>query len=344
MIILITGAAGFIGAHIVEHILKNTNWNLVLMCRLSHAGDMQRLIEIGDGVNNFVNLVEDGRVRIIYHDFAFGISTRMIEEIGVIDGVFHIGASTHVDDSILDPLRFVRDNVLGTAQMLEYVRNYTKSVCTTMPKFIYFSTDEVFGPTSYKGFSEWDRYHSGNPYAATKAGAEELCLAYHNTYGVPVIVTHCMNVFGERQATSKFIPKCIGHILHNVKMSIHANKERTKAGSRFYIHARNVASAVLFVYEKGEIGQKYNIVGEQEVGNLEMLNFIHTIMREEKVITETHRLRYELVDFHSCRPGHDLRYALSGEKLHDMGWKQPVDFIGSLTRTVQWTLKHPRWL
>jgi dTDP-glucose 4,6-dehydratase len=202
---------------------------------------------------------------------------------------------------------------------------------------VYFSTDEVFGPApegvSYK---EWDRYRSGNPYAASKAGGEELCLSFENTYKVPVAVTHTMNVIGERQHPEKFLPSTIRKVLTGDTVIIHANKDKTKAGSRFYIHARNVASAMLFLIDRAVPGEKYNIVGEKEVDNLALAQAIADNVGRE--------LKYEMVDFHSSRPGHDLRYALCGDLMKEMGWKIPMAFEESLKRTVAWTLAHKRWI
>jgi len=243
-----------------------------------------------------------------------------------------MGASTHVDRSITDPMLFVMDNVVGTANILEYLRNDVPNAW-----MVYFSTDEVFGPAP-EGvhYEEWDRYKSGNPYAASKAGGEELCVAYANTYGLDIRITHTMNVYGERQHAEKFIPLVIKKVLNGEKVLIHSNKEKTQSGSRFYIHARNVADALLFIIDKGEKGEKYNIVGEVEVSNLDMADHIAKILDRS--------LQYEMVDFHSSRPGHDLRYALDGTKLEMMGWKLPMDFKESLKKTVLWTVEHKQWL
>jgi dTDP-glucose 4,6-dehydratase len=202
---------------------------------------------------------------------------------------------------------------------------------------IYFSTDEVFGPAPVGvNYKEWDRYKSSNPYAASKAGGEELCIAFHNTYNVPVLVTHTMNVFGERQHMEKFIPKVIRCLLLGETVVIHSDKTKSIPGSRFWIHARNVAAAVWFLMKKGEPGDKYNIVGEEEVNNLQMaLDISYHVQK---------KLKYEMVDFHSSRPGHDLRYALDGTKLKEMGFSYPKSFEESLGKTVRWTLENPKWL
>lgn len=333
MRVLLTGGAGFIGHHFVEHILKNTSWELVLLDRLDLSGNLNRLSEVYDGVYRDPKY-KPKRITWMYHDLKAPISTLLANQIGPVDAIFHLAASTHVDRSISDPLSFVYDNVVGTCNVLEFAKLHNHRDNFRM---LYFSTDEVFGPAiGNAAYKEWSRYKSGNPYAATKAGAEELCLAYHNTYGLNVMISHCMNVFGERQHPEKFIPLVIKSIRDNEVVHIHANKDKTKAGSRFYIHARNVAAASLFILEHGRSGEKYNIVGEREANNLELAEQISIFMCKP--------LKYELVDFHSSRPGHDLRYALDGSKMSGIGWKLPVDFYGSLKQTVRWSLEHPQWL
>jgi len=334
MKILITGGAGFIGSHIVEHLLKNTEWNIVIIDRLNYASNgFDRLRDI--------NAYDDKRVTLFTHDFTKPIVDGLAQEIGLVDYILHLGAETHVDNSIKDPKPFVMSNVVGTMNMLEFARTQKN-----LQKFVYFSTDEVFGPApNGVFFKEWDRYNSGNPYSAAKAGGEELALAYANTYGVPVIITHTMNVFGERQHPEKFIPMCINKILKEETIQIHANKNKTRAGSRFWIHGRNVAAAILFLlnnpYKKDEFNDhvaapKYNIVGEKELDNLTLAKQISYVLGR--------KLKYEMVDFHSSRPGHDLRYALDGNKMKSIGWSLPVDFEVSLRKTILWSISNPKWL
>lgn len=326
MRVLLTGAAGFIGSHFTEHLLRTTDWDICILDRLDSTSTLHRLTDM-ECWSECAN-----RVRFVHHDLRAPINAYVTGVLGDIDYIFHLAASTHVDRSIQDPLTFVYDNVVGTANLLVYAR--------TLPSlkwFLYFSTDEVFGPAPIGvAYAEWDRYNSGNPYAATKAGAEELCLAFHNTYKLPVIVTHCMNVFGERQHWEKYIPLVIRKILLRETLQIHADKACTIPGSRFYIHARNVAAAAMFVLANGMSGDKYNIVGEREVNNLELAKLI------EKFIGLP--LHYELVSWHESRPGHDLRYALSGRKLLGMGWSLPLSLEASLEKTVRWYLRHSAWL
>ena len=185
-------------------------------------------------------------------------------------------------------------------------------------------------------YKEWDRHRPTNPYSASKSAGEQLCVAYENTYGVPLMTVNVMNAFGERQHVEKFIPLCLKKVLRGEKVFIHSYPDKKTSGTRFYIHARNIANAVLFLIQNGSLGEKYNISGEREVSNLEMAQLI------AKFAGKT--LDYEMVDFHSDRPGHDLRYGLDGSKLFGMGFKLPVDFEESLRKTVEWTMENQEWL
>jgi dTDP-glucose 4,6-dehydratase len=270
-------------------------------------------------------------VVILSHDFAQPMPPYLEREIGPVDILLHVGGETHVDRSIDDAEPFVISNVLGTMRMLELARR------KRVEKFLYFSTDEIFGPAPPGvHFKENDRYNAGNPYAAAKAGGEELVVAYHNTHKVPAIITHTMNIFGERQLAEKFIPKVIRKVMHDELVTIHADKTRTVSGSRFYLHLADLCDAVLFLLDAGNPGEKYNIVGEREVTNLEVAQMIAGFLLKP--------LRHEMVDFHTSRPGHDLRYALDGAKLAAMGWRHKVGFAAGLERTVNWYVDNPSWL
>jgi len=321
--ILLTGGAGFAGHHVVEHILKTTDYDVTILDKLTYASNgMDRLRDI--------KALGNSRLKMLTGDFSQAISVGIMKEIGEPEFIIHMGAETHVDNSIVDPYPFVRTNVLGTMHMLELAKKL-------QPKtFLYFSTDEVFGPApegvSYK---EDDRYNCTNPYAATKAGGEQLAMAYATSYSMNVLVTHTMNLFGERQHPEKFIPLIVRKVLAGETITIHADKARQNAGKRHYIHCRNMADAVMFLLGKDWERSKINIVGEKEVDNLTLAKTIASILGKP--------ILYEMVDFHSSRPGHDLRYALDGSKLAELGWVQPKGFEESLEKTIRWTLDHPEW-
>lgn len=320
--ILVTGGTGFVGHHLVEHLLNSTSAAITIIDRLDVSGNLNRLSEIG---------CPHPRVRFIYHDLRSPFNGLLSRQVGEQDYIVHMAAATHVDRSISDPMDFVMNNVVATCNVLQLAQH----VCSK--KFLYFSTDEVFGPAPPGvNYKEDDRYRAGNPYAATKAGAEELAVAFENTYNLPVIVTHSMNIFGERQHPEKFIPMTISNVLAAKTVTIHADKTRTRAGSRFYTYAGDVASAVLFLLENGVSGEKYNIVGKKEVDNLELARAIAKVVGKPLV--------FEMVDFHSSRPGHDLRYALDGSKIAAMGWEPKHSFTASIEKTVRWSLENSHWL
>ena len=325
--ILITGGSGFIGHHLIEHFLKETDWSFVCLDRLDCSGTLHRIHEVIESHPQWKN-----RISFVFHDLKAEINSFVASKIGRVDYILHLAAGSHVDRSIDDPMSFVMDNVVGTTNLLNYARNLDG-----LELLVNFSTDEVFGPAP-EGvkYKEWDRYDSTNPYSGSKAGAEEMCLAFANTYKIPLVITHCMNVFGERQHPEKFIPMCIQRALSGEKVYIHASAEG-EPGKRHYIHARNTSAAVLFLMQdKWNQRDKYNIVGEKEVDNLQMAQAIADIVGKP--------LNYELLDFHSSRPGHDLRYALDGSKMEELGWSLPVNFEESLEKFVRWTLENDRWL
>jgi len=327
MKILITGGCGFVGHHFVEYFLKKTNWEICILDKLTYAS--HRLDRLRD-----IDAYDDKRVQVFTADISKPISVGIREELARDSGVqyiLHLGAETHVDNSIIDPELFVMSNVVGTFHILNFARTVLN-----LKALIFFSTDEVFGPAPVGiAYREWDRYNCTNPYSATKAGAEELTLAFMNTYGIPGFITHCMNIFGERQHAEKFIPMCIRKIQKGEILTIHSDKTKKISGTRFYIHARNVASAIHYLFTYFHQREKYNIVGEQEISNLDLAMAISKIMGKS--------LNYQMVDFHSSRPGHDLRYALDGERMSNLGWDTPVTFMESLEKTVKWALLNPKW-
>jgi len=318
MRILITGGCGFIGHHFVEHIVKNKpEWDVHVLDMLTYAGRIERLEQTG---------VKDA-VELWAHDFRNPLSHNLVKAMGPFDHVWHLGAETHVDNSIENPGLFVESNVLGTVNVMEAFPEAT---------FWMFSTDEVFGPAPGEvSFGIGSNHAPTNPYAASKSGAEMMVRAIGHSKGQDYVITRTMNCFGERQHPEKFIPLVTRSVLGGKTVKIHANADLTEAGKRTYIHARNVASAYVHLMEGRTIPQQdtFHIVGEQEVDNLALAQMIAEIVGKE--------LRYELVDFHSARPGHDLRYSL---ELDALAWEPPKTFVESLEKTVKWTLEHPEWL
>jgi len=336
--VLITGGAGFIAHHLIDHLLKNTDWLITSLDRLDLSGNLNRL---GDMLATADSDTRK-RVNIVYHDLKAEISPMTRAMIGPVDYIYHLAAGSHVDRSIAYPLEFVMDNVVGTCNILEFARTIDN-----LELFVNFSTDEIFGPAPPGvNYGELDRYNSSNPYSATKAGAEELCVAWQNTYKMPIYITHTMNVFGERQHPEKYIPMCIKRVKDGTKISIHSDSTRTIPGSRHYIHAKDVAEGLLFITNLKDFEMipdyggahcpKFNLVGKEEVNNLEVAQIIADAQGKP--------LNYELVDFHSARPGHDLRYALSGEYMRTLGWEPRVSLRERLGEVVEWTLNHETWL
>ena len=325
MKVLVTGGCGFIGHHLVDYILRNTDHDVVVIDKLSYAAKgLTRLVD--------TNAIDNQRVQIITWDLCVELSVGLIDELSDVDVIVHMAAETHVDNSIDDPIKCIQNNVMSTVHMLEFARKLP-----SLKRFLYFSTDEVYGPAlGDKMYSEWERHNPTNPYSASKSAGEGIALSYHNTYKVPIVICNVMNVFGERQYVEKYIPSCMKRIMNDEVVHIHCYPGCEKAGTRFYIHAQQVANAVMFLIEKAVIGEKYNITGEQEVDNLELAQMIAFFMGKE--------LKYEMTDFHSTRPGHDLRYGLDGQKLSLMGWKPNISFCETLKGVVEWTMQHIKWL
>lgn len=374
--VLITGATGFIGSHLVEHLLKNTDWEIVILDRLDTASNPNRLVTM-DNWDTFKS-----RVKLVFWDLKSEINSLISQQLGgPFDYIFHLAAGSHVDRSITDPMSFFMDNCIGTVNMLLYARyGGLKQVSDgagqevdVLPveyagKFLYFSTDEVFGPApmteEFTGYKEWDRANPNNPYAAAKSAAEMACIAFANTYRMPIVITNTMNVYGERQHPERFVPLVIKKVLNGEKVTIHSTKDKKQAGKRHYLHARNICAAALWVMENGKTLDgsahqgRYNIVGEKEVDNLSMAQliekFVHEWQTEQNNLSDADKLKgpvhlitplnYEMVDFHSSRPGHDLRYALDGSLLAEEGFSYPVSFEESLRKMVRWTLEHQNWL
>ena len=333
MRVLLTGGLGFIGSHTVRHWLDNTDWEIVVLDSLRHAGDPQRLLKVAKGADL-------SRVDVFYHDLRAPIHESLIKDIGHIDVIVNAAADSHVDRSIADPVPFVQNNVAIALHALEYARVIEPEM------FVQVSTDEVYGPApAGVSHTEEDALAPSNPYSASKAAQEHIAYSYWRTYGVPVITTRTMNNFGEYQHPEKYVAMVVRKLAAGEPVTIHArplqdNADPTDArewesGSRVWLHASNHADAIRFLIERGSpptyaSGQKQlvmNIAGEEEVSNLGIVHKAAAILDIPP--------QYQMVDFHSSRPGHDLRYSLTNDKLRDAGWKQPLDFTSSFERTVR---------
>jgi dTDP-glucose 4,6-dehydratase len=326
--ILITGGAGFVGHHMIEYFLKHTNYDIVSLDRLDTSGNLNRLADI------LKNNKESHRVKIVWHDLKAPLNDFVINDIGKnVKYIFHVAAASHVDRSISRPIEFVQDNVLGTANILEYARIF----CKNIKMFLYFSTDEVFGPAPNGfEFSDNDRFACKNPYSATKAGGEELSMAYENTYNLPIVVTHTMNIYGKRQHPEKFIPLVIRKILQNEVIEIHSNTDLSEAGRRHYLHSDDLCEAMLFLMKNFKSGEKYNIVSEDEISNLDMAKMVAEILNKE--------LKYIMVDPKTTRPRFDFRYACDGSKLKNMGWQSKTKLKDGIIEIINWFENNENWL
>jgi dTDP-glucose 4,6-dehydratase len=322
--IMITGIAGFVGSHFVEHILKNTDWDIIGLDSLTYAGNLNRLTNI-----RVLGLFQK-RVKFIYHDLRSAIPETIHNMIGKLDYVIHLASETHVDNSLKDSIPFIMSNVLGTANLFEYLKKQQRQV----KKIISFNTDEVFGPAP-EGvyYREYNKFTPSNPYSAAKAGQAALDYAFYNSFDIPIITTFCVNIIGEKQHSEKFLPTIIRKMLKREKIPLYGNNQYDLS-YRHWIHARNVANAIMFLLKNGESGERYNIVGEER-SILEVANMVCKIIKRRPIEERD----IDWVGFATIRPGHDRRYALSGEKLAKMGWKAPMGLEETIKSIVKWSIK-----
>jgi dTDP-glucose 4,6-dehydratase len=345
--LLLTGASGFAGHHFLEHTLTTTDWDVVATGSFRHRGTADRI----DQVLRSGRAWRD-RTTVITHDLTAPFSPQALHQIAGDDGLDYLVAMasmSHVDTSITSPVPFVENNVSVVLNTLEAARQLSPAVV------VLISTDEVYGPVT-PGYDhrEWATPLPSNPYAASKAAQEAIAVSYWRTYGVPVIITNTMNLIGERQHPEKYVPKVLRDVLAGQETVIHGSPGHI--GSRHYLHARNMADAVLFLLRQGRpaafpshrpwgtgtqaasAGQpdRYNIASADRIDNLTLARMIAGYAGLP--------LKYRLEDFHTTRPGHDAHYGLDPAKITALGWKPPVPFRTSLAKTVRWSVAHPEWL
>lgn len=330
--VLLTGGCGFIGTHTVEYWLSQTDWDITVLDGLRHAGDASRLARIAG--------YDPKRVRVLWHDLRSPIPASLSCEIGKVDYLVNMASDSHVDRSISDPAPFILNNTALAVNVLDYARRAKPA------KVIQVSTDEVFGPAKGgQSHKEADPLKPSNPYSASKGAQELIAMAYWRTYGVPVAITRTMNNFGRYQHPEKYVPMIVERLLAGKAIDIHAkplvpnpdpyNPQHWLPGSRVWLHASNHASALTYILEKVDFAvydddtdtpTRFNIAGEIEVDNYQLG------WHAAKVLDVPYHHRF--VDYHSQRPGHDLRYSLDGSALAAHGWKQPTIFAESFIRTV----------
>ncbi len=333
MRVLITGIGGSIAVHVLAHIMHNTDWEVVGIDSFRHKG-------WSDRVTRVMRDHDWGeRVTVLTHDLSAPFSEHMKRQIGQVDYIVNLASLSDVQGSIEEPAPFIMNNVASTTNMLDYAREVKPKV------FVQFSTDEVYGASGEDGaHPEWSPIVPSNPYSASKAAQEAIAIAYWRTYGVPVIITNTMNNFGEMQQAQKFPAMVQKRINNGEKVTIHGKPG--DIGSRYYLHSRNAADALVYILENlppyphnpGEIDRpdRYNIVGDRRINNLDLAVLIAELMGRD--------FTYELVDFHATRPGHDKHYGLDGTKLANMGWTAPQTFEESLKNTIDWQQRNPEWL
>lgn len=336
--VLITGASGAIGVHIIAHILQNTDWEIVALDSFvkEHKGSFDRITKVCEDHPDWMK-----RIKVVCHDLNAPISEREIKQIGKINYILNLASSSDVQASIDDPTPFVINNINIILNMLSYAKEIKPEV------FLQFSTDEVYGATTKdsKGHKEWDTILPSNPYSASKACQEALAISYWRSFGLPLVITNTMNNFGEMQGAAKF-PAIIQKNIEDGKVTKIHTASNGEIGTRYYIHSRNSADAILFIlknvkptiHEAGKIDKpiRLNIVGDKQLDNKELVEAIAELMGKEAKI--------ELVSFHETNPGHDLHYGLDGSKLKELGWKTPVSFKESMKSTIEWQQKNHEWI
>jgi dTDP-glucose 4,6-dehydratase len=329
--VLLTGASGFVGSHVLRHILVNTDWEVVCLTTFKHKG-------LQDRIRFAVSEVDDNfdRVDILLCDLGSPISPLTAKKFGKIDYVINVASESHVDRSIDHPTPFILNNISLICHLLDWAR------FADIEKFLHISTDEIYGPYQNRASIEWDPHLPSNPYSASKAAQEDIAYSYWRTFDIPIAITNTMNMIGETQGVEKYTPLLINKILNNEVVDIHTFGDG-HIGSRFWLYARNKADAILHILDQDFAMSnttnkldRWNISGDKEYNNLEWAQKIAEIIGKP--------LNYSLVDSSKSRPGYDSRYALDDKKLSSSGWKRPFDLDNALESTVRWYMNNREWL
>jgi dTDP-glucose 4,6-dehydratase len=328
--ILITGGAGFIGSHVIRLFVENyPQWHIYNLDKLTYAGNLENIKDI-ENKPNYTFLKGD----ICDADFVQQLFLQY-----KIDGVIHLAAESHVDRSISNPMEFIHTNIVGTITLLNVAKNAWNNAFENK-LFYHISTDEVYGSLGNDGyFTENTAYDPRSPYSASKASSDHLVRAYFHTYGLPVVISNCSNNYGPNQFPEKLIPLIINNIKENKPLPVYGKG----ANIRDWLYVEDHARAIEHIFNKGEIGETYNIGGENEWQNITLVKKLCQIM--DKKLNRIPGTSEKLITFVKDRAGHDLRYAIDCSKLKkELGWKQQVDFESGLDLTVDWYLANAEWL
>jgi len=328
--ILVTGGAGFIGSHLVRLLVnKYTNYNIVNMDVLTYAGNLENLKDIEDKKNySFVkcNICDVRKVNQVFEKYR-------------IDSVIHLAAESHVDRSIKDPFLFAQTNVMGTLNLLQAAKgqwngNFSNHL------FYHVSTDEVYGSLGDEGFfTEQTSYDPHSPYSASKASSDHFVRAFHHTYGLPILISNCSNNYGSFQFPEKLIPLFINNIINNESLPIYGNGENV----RDWLFVDDHVRAIDFIFNKGKLGETYNIGGFNQWKNIDLIKLI--IKTADRLLGRQEGTSDKLIAYVKDRPGHDVRYAIDSTKLEkELGWKPSVQFEEGIEKTVIWYLNNKEWL